>query len=46
MTVYMTQTQIDHMRDWAKSCTKKEALDFLRGAGILDENGDLTEPYR
>jgi len=26
--------------------TKEKARDFLRDAGLIDENGNLTKPYR
>lgn len=26
--------------------TKEQSLEMLKNAGILDENGDFTEPYK
>ena len=36
----------DKMRQFAKGLDRDSALAFLVSAGILDANGELTEPYR
>ncbi|CAN5404874.1 hypothetical protein BH09SUM1_BH09SUM1_17660 [soil metagenome] len=40
--------QLEAIRRSAKSASKskKTAVAFLQGAGILDEKGELAEPYR
>jgi hypothetical protein len=43
------QRHIDLAKDarkWAASLTREEALAFLVRAGILDENGEPTAPYK
>lgn len=47
----MTDRQIQSIIDYAeekiaKGVTKEEAVLSLQGAGILDENGELTPPYK
>jgi len=47
----MSEQDIKNLQDLAleileKGITKEEALRTFIGAGILDENGDFTEPYK
>jgi hypothetical protein len=47
----MSEQDIKNLQDLAlemlkKEITKEEALRSLVSAGILDENGDFTEPYK
>jgi hypothetical protein len=40
------QELINLAKQLEKDITKEEALNSLVAAGILDENGDYTEPYK
>jgi hypothetical protein len=47
----MSEKDIQNLIELAESkiqagVTKEEALETLVGAGIVDENGDYTEPYK
>jgi hypothetical protein len=47
----MSEKDIQNLIDLAESkiqagVTKEEALETLVGAGIVDMNGDYTEPYK
>lgn len=39
------QELVDRVMD-AKLATEEGAIEALQQAGIVDENGDLTEPYQ
>lgn len=40
----LTQEDVDHFL--ADLATKEAALKFLQEAGFIDEDGELTPPYR
>jgi hypothetical protein len=42
--VKLTKQQVDAFLDKLKD--PKDALRFLQDAGLIDENGELTKPYR
>ena len=47
----MSERDIQNLIDLAESkihagVTKEEALETLVGAGIVDENGEYTQPYK
>jgi hypothetical protein len=44
MSNRLTKQQVDEVLKELN--TKEKAKEFLRDAGLIDENGNLTKPYR